>query len=248
MKRYALVLIATTIAAVVGGCQNQGDLREIRDGQRELRAKLDEVEKKIDKIASQPAAQAAARPNQPDLEKVYTLPIGDSPFRGPADAQVTLMEFADFQCPFCARNLPLVQQVLDAYPKNVKFVYKEFPLTSIHQNAMNASKAAIAAKRQGKYWEMHDALFENYQNLAEDNLKKIAGEVGLNVEQWEKDYKSPEVEKDVQDDMRLAAQSDVRGTPTMFVNGKRVGNRSFEGIKGMIDEALKEKGGDQKAG
>lgn len=248
MMRYAWVFVAASMTVLVGGCQNQGDLREIRDGQRELRAKLEEMETKIDQIASRPAAQPAARANQPDPDKVYSLPIGNSPFRGPADAPVTLMEFADFQCPFCARNLPLVQQVLDAYPKDVKFVYKEFPLTSIHQNAMNASKAAIAAKRQGKYWEMHDALFENYQNLAEDNLKKIAGEVGLDVAQWEKDYKSPEVDKDVQDDMRLASQSDVRGTPTMFVNGKRVANRSFEGIKEMIESALKEKGGAAKAG
>lgn len=247
MMRYAWMFVAAGMMLAVGGCESQGDLREIRDGQRELRAKLDEIEKKVDEIASRPAAQPAARPNQPDPNKVYTLPIGDSPVKGPEDAPVTLMEFADFQCPFCARNLPLVAQILDAYPEKVKFVYKEFPLTSIHQNAMNASKAALAAKRQGKYWEMHDKLFENYQNLSEDNLKKVAAEVGLDVEQWEKDYKSPEVEKDVQDDMRLAAQSDVRGTPTMFVNGKRVANRSFDGIKIMIEEALKEKGGDNKA-
>jgi protein-disulfide isomerase len=241
MTRYAVAWIVAGMLVVVAGCQDQGDLREIREGQRELRAKLDEMEKKIDQIAARPAAAPAARPNQPDPNKVYTLPVGESAIRGAKEASVTVVEFADFQCPFCARNLPLVKQILDAYPKDVNFVYKEFPLTSIHNNAMNASKAAIAAQKQGKYWEMHDKLFENFQNLGEDSLKKYAGEVGLNVEQWEKDYKSPEVAQRVQDDMRLASQAEVRGTPTMFVNGKRVTNRSFEGIKEMIDTALKEK-------
>ena len=113
---------------------------------------------------------------------------------------------------------------------------------------MNASKAAIAAQRQGKYWEMHHKLFENSSNLAEDNIKKLAAEVGLDVAKWEADYKSPEVEKQVQDDMRLGSQSDVRGTPTMFIEGKRVQNRSLEGIKAMVDEALKTKDGAAKAG
>jgi protein-disulfide isomerase len=247
--RYDWGLIAGAMLIVLAGCQDQNGLREIRDGQRELRVKLEEMEKKIDQIAARPAAAPAAqRPNQPDPNKIYNLPVGNSPMRGPKNAPVTLVEFADFQCPFCARNLPLVKQVLDAYPNDVNFVYKEFPLTSIHNNAMNASKAAIAAQKQGKYWEMHDKLFENFQNLGEDSLKKYAGEVGLDVAQWEKDYKSPEVAQQVQDDMRLASQSDVRGTPTMFVNGKRVANRSFEGIKEMIDTALKEKAGAAKAG
>jgi protein-disulfide isomerase len=243
--RIAIALIAVAMTVVASAC-NTEDMREIRDGQREIRAKLDSLEKKIDAVASRPAAPAAQAAGQPDPNKVYNLPVGESAIRGPADAPVTLVEFADFQCPFCARNTPLIKQILDAYPKDVKFVYKEFPLTSIHNNAMNASKAAIAAQKQGKYWEMHDKLFENYAALDYDSLKKYAGEVGLNVEQWEKDMKAPDVEKRVQDDMRLAAQSDVRGTPTMFIDGKRIGNRQFEAIKATIDAALAEKKG--KAG
>jgi protein-disulfide isomerase len=239
--RYGYLFIVAGLLASVSACNNAEDLREVRDGQRELRVKLDELGKKIEQIAARPAAAPAAAP-QADPNKVYTLTIGASSVRGPKDAPVTVMEFADYQCPFCARNVPLVKQIMDAYPKDVKFVYKEFPLTSIHQHAMNASKAAFAAQRQGKYWEMHDKLFENSSNLAEDNLKKIAADLGLDVAKWEKDYKSPEVEKQVQDDIRLGTQSDVRGTPTMFVDGKRVQNRSFEGIKAMIDDALKAKG------
>ena len=247
MHHRHMVIIAAGLLALVSACtDNTENMREIRDGQRELRVKLDELTKKVDQIASRPAP--AAQAGQPDPNKVYNLPVAASSVKGPPDAPVTLVEFADYQCPFCARNVPLVKQVMDAYPKQVKFVYKEFPLTSIHNNAMNASKAAIAAQRQGKYWERHDKLFENSSSLGEENLKKIAGEVGLDVAKWEKDYKSPEVEKQVQDDMRLGSQSDVRGTPTMFVDGKRVQNRSLEGIKAMIDDALKTKEGAAKAG
>jgi len=163
--------------------------------------------------------------------------------KGPADAPVTIVEFADFECPFCARNLPLVQQVLEAYPTQVKFVYKEFPLTSIHRNALAASKAAVAAQKQGKYWEMHGKLFANFQNLEADAVEKFAAEIGLDVEQWKKDLASPEVDKRVQEDLRLARAIGVRGTPTMFVAGLRVTNRSFEGIKEMIDAALAQQKG-----
>jgi protein-disulfide isomerase len=131
-----------------------------------------------------------------------------------------------------------VDQVLKAYPNEVKFVYKEFPLSSIHQNALNAARAAVAAQKQGKFWEMHDKLFANQRALSPDNLKQYAKEIGLNVAKFEKDMTSPEVQKQIADDMKLAQEADVRGTPTLFLNGKRVMNRSFEGLKEMIDQAL----------
>ena len=134
-----------------------------------------------------------------------------------------------------------MDQVLKAYPNEVKFVYKEFPLTSIHQNALNAAKAVVAAQKQGKFWEMHDKLFANQRALLPDNLKQYAQEIGLDVAKFEKDMTSPEVQKQIDADMKLAQDAEVRGTPTMFLNGKRVMNRSFEGLKQMIDEALKQK-------
>jgi protein-disulfide isomerase len=134
-----------------------------------------------------------------------------------------------------------VDQVLKAYPKEVKFVYKEFPLTSIHQNALNAARAAVAAQNQGKFWEMHDKLFAHQRALSPDNLKQYAQEIGLDVAKFEKDMASPEVQKQIDDDVKLAQEVQVRGTPTLFLNGKRVMNRSFEGIKEMIDLALTQK-------
>lgn len=135
-----------------------------------------------------------------------------------------------------------MDEVLKAYPKEVKFVYKQFPLTSIHQNALNASRAALAAGKQGKFWEMHDKLFQNQGALQMEKLKEYAQQIGLDVARFEKDIASPEVQKQIDDETKLAQQSQVTGTPTMFVNGKRVTNRTPEGIKQMVDEALKQKG------
>ncbi len=134
-----------------------------------------------------------------------------------------------------------MDQILKDYPKDVKFVYKQFPLTSIHQNALGASKAALAAKKQGKFWEMHDKLFANQRAIGPDNLKQYAQEIGLNMEQFQKDMTSPEVQKEVDADTKLGNDVQVSGTPTLFLNGKRVMNRSAEALKQMIDEALKAK-------
>jgi protein-disulfide isomerase len=134
-----------------------------------------------------------------------------------------------------------VDEVLKAYPTQVKFVYKEFPLIGIHQNALNASRAALAAKKQGKFWEMHDKIFANQRAIDIDSLKKYAGEIGLDVPQFEKDMASPEVQAQIEEEIKLAQSVQVTGTPTLFVNGKRVGERSFGGLQKMIDEALKAK-------
>lgn len=134
-----------------------------------------------------------------------------------------------------------MDQVLKAYPKEVKFVYKEFPLTSIHQNALNAARAALAARKQGKFWEMHDKLFANQRALQADKLKEYAQEIGLDAAKFEQDMGSPDVQKEIDEDGKAAQQAQVSGTPTLFINGKRVMTRSFDGLKQMIDEALKQK-------
>jgi protein-disulfide isomerase len=136
----------------------------------------------------------------------------------------------------------LVDEVLKAYPKDVNFVYKHYPLVSIHPNAMPAAKATVAAGRQGKFWEMHDIVFQNYRELSFDKLKEYAGKIHLDVARWEKDFNSPEVEADVRKDMATAQAAEVQGTPTFFVNGKRVMNRSVDGFKQMIDAELKKSG------
>lgn len=129
--------------------------------------------------------------------------------------------------------------MIKAYPKGVKHVFKQFPLTQIHPNALNAAKASLAAKKQGKFWELHAALFKNFRQLQPDKIKTYAKEVGLDVAQLEKDMASAEVEKQIQEEMALARTVGVRGTPTIFVGGKRLQQRSMEGFKAMIDPLLK---------
>jgi protein-disulfide isomerase len=136
-----------------------------------------------------------------------------------------------------------VDQVLAAYPKEVRFVYKQFPLEQIHQNAMNAAKASVAAGNQGKFWEMHDELFKIFRNLTMDEIRKKAEAIGLDMKKFDADMASPETEKAVRADLDLGRTVDVSGTPTMFINGKRVMNRSVEGMKAMVDEELKKSKG-----
>ncbi|TMB55365.1 MAG: hypothetical protein E6J56_08630 [Deltaproteobacteria bacterium] len=137
----------------------------------------------------------------------------------------------------------MVDQVLQAYPSDVNFVYKQFPLpATMHPNALPSSKAAVAAGKQGKFWEMHDIIFKNNRELSYDKLKEYAGQVGLDVARWEKDYNSPDVQQAIDKELADGRAADVQGTPTFFVNGKRVANRSLEGFKQMIDDALKAKG------
>ena len=133
--------------------------------------------------------------------------------------------------------------MLQAYPNDVNFVYKQFPLpATMHPNALPSSKAAVAAGKQGKFWEMHDIIFKNNRELSYDKLKEYAGQVGLDVARWEKDYNSPDVQQAIDKELADGRAADVQGTPTFFVNGKRVADRSLEGFKQMIDDALKAKG------
>lgn len=132
-----------------------------------------------------------------------------------------------------------MDQVLAAYPKEVRFIYKQFPLEQIHQNAMPAAKAAAAAANQGKFWEMHDELFKISRNLSGEEIRKKAELIGLDMKKFDADMASPVTEKAVREDLEVGRGADVQGTPTFFINGKRVMNRSLEGMKAMIDEELK---------
>lgn len=239
MRTFATGMLIFAGMALTSCGTSPDELREIREGQRELRAKLGDIEKKVDQIASRPAAPAAGGAAAADPNKVFNIPIGDSPVKGPATAKVTILEFSDFQCPFCSQVPAVVDQVLAAYPNDVKFVFKQFPLVRIHPQAIPAAKAALAAHKQGKFWELHDKMFANQKQLDNDSLKKYAQEVGLDMAKFETDMNSPEVAKQVDDEMKLAASNQVTGTPTLFINGKKVANRTFEGLKGMVDEALK---------
>ena len=128
--------------------------------------------------------------------------------------------------------------MLDKYPDKVNLVIKHFPLGS-HKFARRAAAVALAADRQGKFWECHDKIFENYKIINEAKVQEIAGEIGLDLERLNKDSRDPAIDKLINRDVINGRQSGVRGTPAIFVNGKRLNNRSLAGFQQAIDAALK---------
>jgi protein-disulfide isomerase len=174
-----------------------------------------------------------------DASRVHDIDVTGSPVRGDSKAAVTIVEFSDFQCPYCASSGPLLKQVLDAYPGKVRLIYKHLPLVSIHPNARPAALAAAEALQQGKFWEMHDKLFQNYSQLTRENLSNIAMQVGLDMDKFEKAMQTEAHKATVDKDMAESQRIGVRGTPSFFVNGRKVMSRDFDTFKRMIEEALK---------
>jgi protein-disulfide isomerase len=133
--------------------------------------------------------------------------------------------------------VPVLEQVLEKNPQKVKIVFKNFPLQS-HKYAMKAAVAALAAESQGKFWEFHDLLFKNYNKLNDQKIQDIAVAVGLNMEEYEKMKKDPAIQGKVRRDLADGRRAGVRGTPTVFINGKRLRDRSLQGFQAAIDEQL----------
>jgi protein-disulfide isomerase len=175
------------------------------------------------------------------LEFVQEINVTGSPFRGTADAPVTIALFTDFQCPYCARILPLLNQVLEKYQGKVKLVFKNFPL-STHQFARKAASAALAAGKQGKFWELHDRLFQNYNRLNDQVVQEQAKELGLDLQKFDKDMADPQIMQVINQDMQDGAKAGVRGTPTLFVNGSLLRNTNLEGFQAAIDKELEKRG------
>ena len=233
----SLPVTLAVLLALLAGCDgDQETLRELRDQQREILAKLTALEQKLDRGGAR--AAGPPRASGPNASRTYALPVEASPIKGLADAPVTIVEFSDFQCPFCARSEALVAQALQAYPTQARVVFKHFPLVSIHPQAMPAALAAVAAQRQGKFWEMHEVLFANQRALAPEQIEEYARRIGLDLQRFKADIASDEVKAQVQADIDLARRSGVRGTPTIFVNGKLLQNRTLDGFKELIEPQL----------
>jgi len=175
------------------------------------------------------------------LDFVQEINVTGSPFRGTADAPVIIALFTDFQCPYCARILPLLNQVLEKYQGKVKLVFKNFPL-STHQFARKAASAALAAGKQGKFWELHDRLFQNYNRLNDQVVQKQAKELGLDMQKFEKDMNDPQIAQVISQDVQEGAKAGVRGTPTIYVNGSLLRDTNLEGFQAAIDKELEKKG------
>jgi protein-disulfide isomerase len=173
------------------------------------------------------------------VDFIAELNTANTPYvRGPADAPVTIVVFGDFQCPYCSRLNPVLKDVLAKYDGKVRLVYKFLPLKSIHPQAEAAAKAAMAAEKQGKFWEYHDALLESYQELSEEKFVEIAARLGLDVKRFQWDRKDPRFVNYLKNDADDAAANHIRSVPSVFINGRPLRNRSLEGFTTVIDQEL----------
>jgi protein-disulfide isomerase len=137
------------------------------------------------------------------------------------DAAIELVEYGDYQCPHCGHAYPILKNIQKKLGHKLKFVFRNFPLAEVHPNAMNAAVAAEAASPQDKFWEMHDTIFENQQHLSDVDLIKYAAKIGLNIEQFETDFETPEFLEKVESDFESGIRSGVNGTPSFFINGEK---------------------------
>jgi protein-disulfide isomerase len=188
-----------------------------------------------------PMAQipAAAVPDS-NVER-YKVAIGNEPSRGGDKPKVTIVEWSDFQCPFCSRVEPTIDQILKTYGKDVKVVWKNNPLP-FHQNAMPAAQLAMYAHEKGKFWEAHHKLFQNQQQLDRASLEKYAGELGLDVEGFKKALEENKYVDQIKKEQRDAALVGARGTPAFFINGRFLnGAQPFEAFQQILDEELQAK-------
>jgi protein-disulfide isomerase len=210
-------------------------------------------------VAAEPQAVAPAAPTAVPEPVVYKIETDGYPSTGPDDAPVTIVEFSDYQCPFCARwHNQEWQRLLDAYPDKIRFVYRNFPL-SFHPNAMPAAEAALCAGDQDSYWQYHDVLFENQPVLNDQagtvleqaTYTQYAADLGLDVTAFETCMTSHKYQQFIQDDMAYAAslpasetgEPAVAATPTFFINGHRlVGAYPIENFRPIIDAELEAAG------
>ncbi|NLZ16173.1 MAG: thioredoxin domain-containing protein [Desulfobulbaceae bacterium] len=175
-----------------------------------------------------------------DVSFNQQIDLTGAPIRGKQDAPVTIVEFSDFQCPFCSKIMPVLEKILNAHPDTVRVAFKHLPLNRIHPQAEPAARATIAAQKQGKFWELHDALFSLSETdwARPDVIETAAKQAGLEMARFVSDWNSEETRMKLAKDIMDAQNADVSATPSLFVNGKPVQDRSQEAIERMIAEAL----------
>jgi len=200
----------------------------------------------IKKGKSEAAAMADAkeskfghRPEPKLLDDAVAIPTFGAPVTGPQNARVTLVEFSDFQCPYCWKGAEKIAAILKAYPNDVKLIFKQFPLDS-HSQAQISAQAALAAQQQGKFWQLHDLMFANRTTLSRKNILGWAAGLGIDMKRFEADLDSEAVKKTVAHDIADGDKAGVEGTPTVFINGQRYnGELALDAIRPVIDAEIK---------
>jgi protein-disulfide isomerase len=194
-------------------------------------------------LAEEAQRQIAQAPEKTeDPSKIYSVSVDDDPIKGNPNAKITIIEFSDFQCPFCKKVLPTIQKILENYSDKVKFVYRDFPL-DFHNNAQIAAEASECADDQGKFWEYHNLLFGKQKEWEEADgvkkFKKYAESLKLDAEKFDQCLDSGKYEEEVKKDLSDGKKNGVSGTPAFFINGRKlVGAQPYEEFKKIIDEEL----------
>ncbi len=222
-KICALILLPLCI--LLWGCAPT----QISANDSEFEAKVLEVIRKNPKAIiesvqaynreQQQKANAVREQLRQQLQTEPRLIVRNSPVTGSPDLKIVLVEFSDFQCPFCARAHSTVKEFMAKYGKEVSLTYKHLPLTEIHPQALPAALASWSAQQQGKFWEYHDALFSQQSNLGEDLYVQLAKDLGLNVDKFNSDRQSESARNAINQDIELAQALGINGTPTFIMNG-----------------------------
>jgi protein-disulfide isomerase len=223
------------------------EIEALKEDQAKILQELQEIKGLLNKLLQKGGTAAAGMP------KNLVLSVNNDPFKGSPTARVTLIEFSDYQCPFCARHVretfPQIERDYIATGK-VKYVFRDFPLTAIHKQAFKAAEAANCAGVQDKYWDMHDRLFRNTQAMAINNFEDHARALGLEMDSFRQCLERAMTAKEIQEDLAEGQKAGVRGTPTFFIgltdpNGFTVkpltmlrGARPYQDFQEALDSLL----------
>lgn len=224
-----LLSALVALLLIVSSCASSGQSASAQLSDAQFEEKVLEIIRKnpqviLDSVQSYQRSQAQREEQARDkvLSQIRQEPrllLRNSPVTGSTSQKIVIAEFSDFECPYCSKAQQVVKEFMAKNGKDVTFVYKHFPLTQIHEQAEPAALASWAAFQQGKFWEYHDALFEQQSKLSEDFYVEIAKSLKLDLEKFNRDRKSPEAKEAIKKDFELGKSLGVRGTPSFLVNG-----------------------------
>jgi protein-disulfide isomerase len=237
----AILLSSVVVAGVVVYSENN-----INAELKNINSRLTGVEGQVKTLAgsgqgqvAQPSAQPIVQPAAQAQAKPVNINLAGKIPRGDPNAKITIVEYSDFQCPFCSRAKATMDQILKDYQGKVKLYYKQFPLTSIHQYAQKAAEASECAEDQGKFWEYHDKLFDNQGSLDTASLKKYAADLGLDTAKFNACLDNGDKSSQVNSEQQEGISNGVQGTPAFFINGQFIsGAQPYSTFKSVIDPLL----------
>jgi len=173
-----------------------------------------------------------------DLVHIYDVATSDDPAIGPVGAPIEIVEFGDFECPYCERSFPIIRSLVSQYGDSVRYQFRDFPLTDIHPSAEIAARAGYCAEEQKRFWPMHDKLFQNQDRLAESDIIRYATQIGLTVDDFKTCLSSDDSLREIAEDYQDGVAAGVLGTPTWYINGIRIAGVIPEDVFRQIIEDI----------